>query len=222
MSFPYTITYSKRKTLALGVNRDASVFVRSPKGVSLKRIEDFVREKRDWILRAIEWMQTANMEVSVPFVLGKPLRYFGMDYMLDFSEECFDGLRIEDGRMVLSIWSSDRAKEVIREWYEQKAWELLPDRAWRYAEIMELSYNRVKISNARTNWGSCTIRNDILFNWRLLQFSMEVIDYVVIHELAHLRQRNHSAKFWDIVARHCPDYKAMRRVLKDRTLNILR
>lgn len=84
---------------------------------------------------------------------------------------------------------------------------------------MNLSYHHLKISNARTNWGSCTARNDILLNWRLVQFAPEVIDYVIIHELAHLRERNHSARFWAIVVQYCPDYKALRATLKDRTMN---
>ena len=89
------------------------------------------------------------------------------------------------------------------------------ERVEKYATIMGVSYNRVKISNARCNWGSCTPRNDILLNWRLVHFPLNILDYVVIHELAHLQERNHSARFWSVVKMYCPEYRELRRSLRD-------
>lgn len=86
---------------------------------------------------------------------------------------------------------------------------------------MGVSYNRVKLSGARCNWGSCTARNDILLNWRLIHFPLNVLDYVVIHELAHLRERNHSARFWSVVKMYCPEYRELRKILRDRGMNVL-
>lgn len=222
MSFSYTITYSKRRTLALGVKRDASVFVRSPKGLSIERIERFVADKRDWIFRTIEKMKHIYQDVPAPFVTGKLLKYLGGDYVLDVSQEKCEGVKISGDKILVGAQNGTIAEDSIRYWYVEGAREVLVERVEKYSEIMGLSYTTLKLSNARSRWGSCTSRKNILLSWRLVQFPLEVIDYVVIHELSHLVEMNHSARFWNLVQRYCPEYKAMRKILKDPKMNILR
>jgi predicted metal-dependent hydrolase len=83
-----------------------------------------------------------------------------------------------------------------------------------WSEKMQLSYRSVRLSSARTRWGSCTHQNTISINWRLSLLPSELMDYVIIHELAHVKEKNHSSKFWDIVKKDCDDYKLLRKKLK--------
>jgi len=178
MPLAYTITYSHRKTLAIWVKRDASVFVRSPMGYPLRKIEHFIELKKDWILRTVEKMKNIRQNES-------------------------------------------SMKTVLWKWDKKEALSTIVERVEKYAKIMDLSYNQVKLSNARCNWGSCTPRNDILINWRLVHFPLSVLDYVVIHELAHLRERNHGARFWSLVKTHCPEYKELRKILRNWGMGVI-
>ncbi len=92
------------------------------------------------------------------------------------------------------------------------------ERACLYAGKMGVTFEKIKLSSAKTRWGSCSPKNNLNFNWRLIQAPTEILDYVVIHELAHLLERNHSPRFWAQVARYCPHYKTARRWLRENRL----
>lgn len=217
----YQIIYSRRKTLALCIKRDASVFVYSPNGLSLKRIETFVESKKDWLLSKLK-KRNEEKENIMPFINGKPLWYLGEKYILRISDEIFHSLKWEKDQITISSHHSAIAEDIIRKWYQEDASGKITQRVEKYAEIMDLSYSQIKFSNAKCTWGSCTSKKNLLFNWRLLQFPLSVIDYVVIHELAHLKQANHSQKFWDIVKIYCPEHKKMRKHLRNREINVLK
>ncbi|MEM1312676.1 MAG: SprT family zinc-dependent metalloprotease [Patescibacteria group bacterium] len=109
------------------------------------------------------------------------------------------------------------SEEQIKE-YKKTARALLQDRLSHWSIIMKLNYTSFRLSSAKTRWGSCSCKDVISLNWRLVLIDMNIIDYVVIHELAHVRQKNHSAKFWIIVEKYCPNYKDLRRELKEKQL----
>ena len=99
--------------------------------------------------------------------------------------------------------------------HAQKLKMILEEKLPRFAGKLQVSYNRVFIKNQRTRWGSCSVQGNLNFNWRLALVPPDVVDYVVIHELAHLKEMNHSKRFWGHVSSWCPDYKAHRRWLRD-------
>jgi hypothetical protein len=102
----------------------------------------------------------------------------------------------------------------VAHWYRQQAAQLFPQRVAHYAALMNVAPREVKLSSAKTQWGSCTTRGIVRLNEQLIRLPLRVIDYVVVHELAHLHEMNHSAAFWRVVAAACPDYTALRRELK--------
>lgn len=110
------------------MRRDASVLVRSPKGLSLRRIEEFIRTKRDWIMRTVERIRNTHVVIHTPFIAGKSLRYFGAEYTLDFTEEVFGGVRMQDNRIILSESNRHKAEEILRVWYRKIALESFVDR----------------------------------------------------------------------------------------------
>ncbi len=126
-------------------------------------------------------------------------------------------LREEDGELILRRSPEDDAHphDLLRAWYVDRAREAFESRAAHWAAAMNLTYAKVRIADQRTLWGSCTREGTLSFNWRIVMASPETLDYLVIHELAHLREMNHSSRFWAIVTVHCPDWKTHRRWLRD-------
>ena len=108
----------------------------------------------------------------------------------------------------------EECRALVKAWYRQQGLEILKKRVQIWAEKMGAEYASVKITDARTRWGSCSGKNQLNFSWRLLFASGRAVDSVVIHELAHTMVHAHSAEFWEIVARYCPDYQEIQEELK--------
>lgn len=120
-----------------------------------------------------------------------------------------DGLRLLRGR------DREAPQAVLREWLVDRAREAFAERAAYWAPRLEVRYERLTIRDQRTVWGSCTRAGHLSFNWRIVMAPPEVLDYLVIHELSHLREMNHSKRFWAVVASQCPEWRAHRRWLRD-------
>lgn len=200
------IEYSDRKTLGLIVERDASVLVRAPRDASMEMIERFLERKRYWL-----WEKTNHarkypaVETLKEFVSGESFLFLGRKYRLEIVDEEFDGLRFDE-RFVLSRALIERARPAFLAWYVAEARERIVPRARMFAERMGVSYNEIKVSDLRFRWGSCTPKNNLNFNWRLIKAPADVIDYIIVHELAHLIEPNHTPAFWNIVAVQVPTF----------------
>lgn len=200
------IEYSDRKTLGLIVERDASVLVRAPRDASREMIERFLERKRYWL-----WEKTNHarkypaVETLKEFVSGESFLFLGRKYRLEIVDEEFDGLRFDE-RFVLSRALLERARPAFLAWYVAEARERIVPRARMFAERMGVSYKEIKVSDLRFRWGSCTPKNNLNFNWRLIKAPADVIDYIIVHELAHLIEPNHTPAFWNIVAVQVPTF----------------
>ena len=115
----------------------------------------------------------------------------------------------------LSESAQPQAKSVFEAWYKNQAGTLIPERVNLYARRDKFKFNKLRISSARKRWGSCSAKRTLSFTWRLVMAPLDVIDYVVVHELCHLIRLDHSEKYWDLVAGILPDYKLKRKWLKD-------
>jgi hypothetical protein len=199
---------SKRRTLSLIVERDGSLLVRAPLRAPEKFIREFVSEHEAWIRRK----QAQVLAAYPPFqpreyVEGEEFWYLGKTYQLQIGEATRPALAL-NGRFQLSRNALPQAGTVFERWYRAQARRVLSERVERYAEMHGFKFQPVKITSARTRWGSCSSRGTLNFSWRLVMAPMAVIDYVVVHELVHLRVKNHSKKFWAQVGTLMPDYKA--------------
>ena len=199
------IIRSKRKTFALVVKRDGSLVVRAPMNATDDQIETIVQKKETWIrekqaLVLDYYPQTSAKE----FVNGEGFLYLGHSYQLAIVEDQSEPLRMAD-RFYLARPALDRAPEVFTDWYRQRALEVLSARVAWYAGKHGFDYQRVKIMNARTRWGSCGPKGNLNFAWRLVMSPLKVVDYMVIHELVHLQDRNHSKAFWERIKTIMPD-----------------
>ncbi|GAB4494092.1 MAG: SprT family zinc-dependent metalloprotease [Anaerolineales bacterium] len=215
MTIPHVdqLIRSKRKTIAILVQRDGKVIVRAPLKASERQIRQFVESKTRWILEKKAQAQQQPSQTARQFTAGERFPYLGQEYALSVVSSAKTGLRFEGG-FSLNQNSQAEAALLFEKWYKAAARKVLTERVRFYAHKFGLKYQKIRISSARTRWGSCSSRGTLSFTWRLVMAPLDVVDYVVIHELAHLREQNHSAAFWAEVAKMMPDYKTRRDWLK--------
>jgi predicted metal-dependent hydrolase len=204
---------SKRRTIALIVENDGSLTVRAPMRVSKADIESFVREQTNWILRKQEAMKAILELPKRQYTDGESFLFLGSSYDLKLVKPQRPSLKFANG-FSLSVTARKRGEQLFTRWYKQRAQDIISDRVTTFAARYGFEPKRVKISSARTRWGSCSPDGTLNFTWRLVMASLDVIDYVVVHELSHLRVRNHSKRFWKVVESILPEYKHQRKWLK--------
>ena len=215
MKIDYTIKYSERRTYGLYVERDKSVLVHAPLNKSKEDIEQFIEKKRFWIYTKLKHAQKYQKTIKKEFVSGSSILYLGRNYKLDITNDESNAIKFEDSRIVLSNKHKDDALKIFKNWYLQKASEKIIPRVEYYANNLGVSFNKVLISELRYRWGSCTPKNNLNFNWKLIKAPINVIDYVIIHELAHLLENNHTPKFWNIVKIQHSDFQTAKEWLKE-------
>ncbi|HNF93517.1 MAG TPA: SprT family zinc-dependent metalloprotease [Anaerolineales bacterium] len=205
---------AKRRTIALIVERDGSLTVRAPRRATLNDIYGFIQEKTDWILRSREKLKAIKPIPKKAYVDGERFLFLGQEYELRLVPPQRPALKF-DGGFTLSTSAQERGEQAFTKWYKTQALTIFTERVNHYANLHGLIPKEVKVNSAKTRWGSCTSAGTLNFTWRLVMAPLEVIDYVVLHELAHLKVKNHSPRFWKLVESLCPDFKHHRKWLRD-------
>ena len=210
---PSAIVKTKRKTLSLCVNRLGAIIVRAPLTASDEKIWAFVREKQPWLEKQMRKMEQAGVRLPLQDLDGYEFLLLGENYTVKHYEGDF--IRLDKEKKLLFV-PEKKTKARITAWLKENARRILTLQTERYAAEMGLRFQSVEISSAKTRWGTCSSEGKIRYTYRLLFAPREVIDYVVVHELAHLIHMNHGKAFWGVVERYIPDYKRRRKWLKDR------
>ena len=217
MDLTYTVIYSdKRKTLGITVERDRSVVVRAPVGTSSETIERIVNRKRQWLYGKINHPQKYQDLPHPPgkeLVNGESLLYLGRYYRLALVEDG-DTIRFKQ-KFYIPKKLAEQKRAVFQNWYKQRAKEKILPRVAGHARNLGVTYNQAKIMASKYRWGSCTPKDNVNFNWRLIKAPMFVIDYVIIHELAHLLEANHTTRFWNIIRAQITNLDKAKNWLKD-------
>jgi predicted metal-dependent hydrolase len=209
------IIRSKRKTVAIIVEKDGSLIIRAPLKATRSQIDEIVEVHRAWIEKKQAEAALRKTETQAPrFLKGDQFWFLGSLYPLAISEKTTHPLKLQTNRFVLSKAYIDQAPALFEQWYKLQAHLCILLRVEKYAQEQQLNFTSIRITSARTRWGSCSSSGGLNFSWRLVMAPLEVIDYVVVHELAHLIIRNHSKAFWAEVARMLPAYNQQRLWLK--------
>jgi len=199
-----------RRGVGLKVD-ETGLTVNAPATMPLARIEALVRESERWVLRKIaEW--SARQVPKIEWIEGARLPYLGGGINLRISTGPRAMAQLREGNLHVVVRSNGAAdvKRAVVGWYKRVAQEYLAMRARELARAAGLALPHVRISPALARWGSCNARREVRLAWRLMKAPREMIDYVICHELAHIRQMNHSSAFWAEVERQCPDYRRLR------------
>ncbi|MFC2084016.1 M48 family metallopeptidase [Bacteroidota bacterium] len=215
MSFDYTIVYSKRKTISIIVERDRKVIVRAPLNTSKEAIEKEISKRKRLIQNKVNHNQKYPIDNHPKeFVSGESLLYLGKHYNLFVIDEPIEGVFF-DNKFFISISNQLKARSLFKEWYIKSANELIVPKAAEMAKKIGAVYNSLNILDLKYRWGSCTPKDNIHFNWRLIKAPMTVIEYIIIHELTHLLESNHTQQFWNRVAAQLPNYNSAKNWLKE-------
>lgn len=196
----YAVERSARRTIGLYVERDGSVLVRAPQSASDERIAAVVRAKQKWIFRAqARWAALNPQHRQREFVSGETIYFLGQPHRLDFRPDTASGVRREGEVFILRTADKPRAESLLKEFYRAEGLARLPELVQQHSASMGLTPGRVRVQELGHRWGSCSAAGTLNFHWKAMAVPLEVLHYLVVHELAHLVHRDHSAKFWRLV-----------------------
>jgi len=200
-----SIIRSKRRTVALVITDDARLVIRAPLYAPANFIQRFVDEKKPWIRRKLAEAEARPKLPARKFADGEKFLYLGSAYPLSIVDAA-DNVFLFDEGFYLSRLHYGSARELFTGWYRERAFTEIKGRLDRYSALSALRYDKFNITGARSKWGSCAGRGNLRFSWRLIMAPLHVIDYVVVHELAHIERKDHSKHFWSKVSELFPGY----------------
>ena len=207
---------SHRTTISLIVDKNGSLIVRAPIRASEKEIYRLLETKREWIERKQHEVRNRRaLNPEKTFSNGEMYFFKGKQYPLKIVKNSHYSLEFTDNVFHLSEDVRKYGSEVFESFYKQNAKSYIVPRAMEIAEQLGINYQNIKISSAKKRWGSCSSAGNINFSLRLIMAPEGVIDYVIVHEFAHLWEMNHSPRFWQIVEKMMPDYREPYRILKE-------
>lgn len=205
----YTLKRSgKRRSIGLRID-DRGLTVSMPLRASESWLNDVLQHRASWVLEKLEGWQARKL-LEMNWADGEVIPYLGE--ILTLRVAASPTRRIDDELWVRG--EAARIEQQVGKWYRQQALPLFTARVAHFSALMGVSPTSINLSTAKTRWGSCTSSGTIRLNVQLIKLPQYLIDYVVVHELAHLREMNHSAAFWRVVAAACPDYARLRLELR--------
>jgi predicted metal-dependent hydrolase len=224
----YALRRSARRSYGFMIDDDG-LRVTAPHRAVLADIDSAIRAKQRWILTKLFERSERHIQregrAPVAWVDGAQLPYLGADITLRLQpSERSHCIYDADTRTLdvgvppgLSEW---QLRERVKRWFQDEAKRLFGERLDLYAPRVGVAYNAYAISSAGTRWGSCTVAGNIRLNWKLVHYPLALLDYVVVHELAHLREMNHSPRFWAVVGSVFPDYDGAKAALRKRSVEM--
>ncbi len=222
----FMLRTSRRKTIGLTITDDGLV-VTAPSWVSRVQAADVVRAKAPWVLRKLHALHERQRHLATADALwqdGGRFPYLGVYVMLAVQPDARHvgfsgdpGRPVEGDVLTLPLQAdsrTDRVRERVHAWLQQQARQLFEERLRHFCAMAQVSLSGWRLASPGGRWGSCSSDGRIMLNWRLIHFGPDVVDYVVAHEVAHLRHMNHGPDFWREVGRLCPDFSRARLALK--------
>ena len=207
----------RRRTISLQVKEGGRVVIRAPFHTPKWEIERFIERKHSWIVGKLSEKEKQAKQGQKPFLPGEKFLYLGERYPLEIRESHHkeSPLRLSFGNFVLQKDCVENARDLFVEWYKKEAEEKIAERINYYSRNVHLFPKGIRITSAKSRWGSCSRDNRLSFSWRIVMASLAVMDYILIHELVHIREKNHSEKFWATLESILPDYRKHRLWLRE-------
>jgi predicted metal-dependent hydrolase len=219
----YRLLRSKPRSIGFLIDDDG-LRITAPKWVTLAEIDSAIVEKQRWIFNKLNERRERSarrLQPQMQWRDGATLPYLGHDVTLRIRASHSSGVSYDATTQELTISlpadaDEQQLKDRVQSWLQTQAKTLYAQRLPIYAEKLGVRYRAFALSSAMTQWGSCTADGKIRLNWRLIHFSLPLIDYVIAHELSHLREMNHSPRFWATVQSVFPEFEAAKKALRER------
>lgn len=217
----YKLDIGKRKNLYIQIKNN-EVIVKAPRHVSKSRIQKFIIEKEKWILKVLEKQKNMEKNISKEYINGEEFFYKGEKYILNikYGNKNEKIANIYGNELTVKIKENqeDEKKQIekqIDNFYFQMAEIELSESMERLTKLMNVMPESFRVKRLKRVWGNCSSKKVISLNYNLIKYSKKAMDYVVIHELSHLKHMNHSKDFWNMVERYMSDYKIAEKELKN-------
>jgi predicted metal-dependent hydrolase len=218
----YRLLRSKRRTIGFVIDDDG-LRITAPRWVTIAEIESAIREKQRWIFTKLSERRERSarrLQPQMQWRDGAILPYLGFDITLRILSAQAAGVTYDSLARELSVAlppdaGEQQLKDRVQGWLQLEAKRIFAERLPIYAEKLGVTYRQFRLSSAATQWGSCTADGRIRLNWRLIHFALPLIEYVIAHELSHLREMNHSPRFWSTVQSIFPEFQAAKKALRD-------
>ncbi len=210
----------RRKTISIKIV-EARVSISVPYRLSKSRIEEVLFKKSRWIQKKLFEYSQREPVITKQYVSGEVFYFLGKKYSLrvHIGDEHLVQLDRNRGNLLITLpdqWNtSKRIRQCLAQWFYEQAEAVLREKVLHYSEIVGVQPSAVEVKTYKARWGSCTSLAKVQFNWKLIMAPHHIIDYVVVHELCHILEMNHSPRFWVQVEQVTPDYKACRQWLKE-------
>jgi predicted metal-dependent hydrolase len=215
---PYVVKRSSRaRHVRLEMRQGSGLAVVIPRTYPVERVAQVLKEKKRWIMGNLaRYSEVSQASIRQEIKAGDVVSYLGRQLVVAVrGRRGVDAVKLERGKLVVSSTSpSEGLNSVLEQWYRAQAATLLQEKVEKWGAELGLNHTRVTIRGQRTRWGSCSRKGNLSFNWKLMMVPETVIDYVVIHELAHLKEMNHSKRFWRLVAQHCSEWQDCKKWLR--------
>jgi len=207
----YALSRSERKTASIYIERDGKVAVLVPSTLTDRQIEGLIESKRRWIYTSLaEWRDLNATRVQRSFVNGEGFLYLGRSYRLRLVEAQDKPLVLKDGYFCLRhdgrAAGDEGFDEAFKEFYRSKGMDRIPRRVAVYQAKMGVEAGQVRVLDLKNRWASCSSKGNLNFHWRCMMAPPTIIDYIAVHELAHLNHPNHTQAFWNEVDKIMPDF----------------
>lgn len=216
----FTLIRSERKTADIVIERTGEVIVRAPIGIDDARVRDAVADRALWVHRSLaEWEDLNSSRRNRPLVQGQGFTYLGRSYRLKFVSDSGVPLRLKNGRWELSesfVANEGEAavRKAFRDFYITKGLQIFTERVTHFAPQVGVEAGPVVVKELGYHWASCGAGGALNFHWKTLMAPQTVIDYIVVHELCHMRHRDHSDAFWNEVDKVMPQYRSRKEWLR--------
>ena len=209
----------RKKTISLQV-KDNKLVIKAPRNVSRKNIDDVIQRKQKWIKqRAILNFEEQTLR-NRKFIDNEKFYFRGNEYHLSLILGSEEDVKIVDGLLLVTCkddgaMGSKDVKSLIEGFYLRESAKILNTRTNEFAKKMKVQPTGITVKNYVSKWGSCTSKNKISYNWRIIMAPDCIVDYLIIHELCHIIEHNHSKNFWHHVETHCKDFQKKRKWLRE-------
>ncbi|MET9974840.1 M48 family metallopeptidase [Streptomyces microflavus] len=205
------VVVADRKSVRLTVERDARITATVPAGIDVALLVSAVKDRRRWIYDKLdERTDEAAIRPVKEFVTGEGFNYLGRSYRLKLVDDARVPVRLVRGRFMMCRDALDRAEDELIAWYRGRGRAWLPARAEPWAQRMRAPVQDIVVRRLGYRWGSCNRVGGVNIHWAVMQLPPNLVDYVLVHELAHLHRKDHSKEFWSVVARAMPNYEVRR------------
>jgi predicted metal-dependent hydrolase len=205
----------RRKTVSIFIERDGSVRVLAPATSSDEKIEEAVKAKQYQIFtKHAKWKELNQGKVNREFVNGQSFLYFGRNYRLSIVDNQDVPLKLSRGYLSLNRKYLDKADNVFKIFYKEKAEQKITERLKLIEERFQIKPSSIKVLELQNRWASCTPKNDLNFHWKCVMAPVPVLDYIITHEMVHLKYPNHSPEFWNELDKKMPNYREHENWLK--------